>query len=75
MKNSDPYKLTETAMKANRLFSLIALATALSTTHIVQAADPATNYPSQTVKIVVPYAPGGITDLLGRALASRLEKK
>jgi tripartite-type tricarboxylate transporter receptor subunit TctC len=62
-------------MTANRLFSLIALATALSTTHIVQAADPATNYPSQTVKIVVPYTPGGITDLLGRALASRLEKK
>jgi tripartite-type tricarboxylate transporter receptor subunit TctC len=62
-------------MKTNRLLSLIALATALSTTHIVQAADPVTNYPSQTVKIVVPYTPGGITDLLGRALASRLEKK
>ena len=62
-------------MTANRLLSLIALATALSTTHSVQAADPATNYPSQTVKIVVPYTPGGITDLLGRALASRLEKK
>lgn len=40
-----------------------------------QAAEPVTNYPTQVVKIVVPYTPGGITDLLGRALASRLEKK
>lgn len=62
-------------MKTNRLFSLIALATALSTAHTTQAAEPATIYPTQVVKIVVPYTPGGITDLLGRALASRLEKK
>lgn len=39
-----------------------------------QAAESASSYPSQIVKIVVPYTPGGITDLLGRALASRLEK-
>lgn len=62
-------------MKANRLLSLIAVATALSTGHTTQAAEPVTNYPTQIVKIVVPYTPGGITDLLGRALASRLEKK
>ena len=62
-------------MKANRLLSLIAVATALSTAHTTQAAEPVTNYPTQVVKIVVPYTPGGITDLLGRALASRLEKK
>ena len=75
VKKPDPYKLTETSMKANRLLSLIAVATALSTAHTTQAAEPATNYPTQVVKIVVPYTPGGITDLLGRALASRLEKK
>ena len=62
-------------MKANRLLLLIAVATALSTAHTTQAAEPVTNYPTQVVKIVVPYTPGGITDLLGRALASRLEKK
>ena len=75
VKKPDPYKLTETSMKANRLLSLIAVATALSTAHTTQAAEPVTNYPTQVVKIVVPYTPGGITDLLGRALASRLEKK
>ena len=37
--------------------------------------ESAETFPTQTVKIVVPYIPGGITDLLGRALASRLEQK
>lgn len=32
-------------------------------------------YPSGPVKIVVPYTPGGITDVVGRALANRLEQK
>ena len=62
-------------MKVNRLFSLVALATALSISPITHGAESANSYPSQIVKIVVPYTPGGITDLLGRALASRLEKK
>ena len=62
-------------MKANRLLALVALATALGLSNTTRAAEPATNYPTQVVKIVVPYTPGGITDLLGRALASRLEKK
>jgi tripartite-type tricarboxylate transporter receptor subunit TctC len=62
-------------MKANRLFSLLALVTALSISPVTHGAEAATNYPTQVVKIVVPYTPGGITDLLGRALAGRLEKK
>jgi tripartite-type tricarboxylate transporter receptor subunit TctC len=62
-------------MNANKLLSLVALATALGTSPTTQAAEAATNYPTQVVKIVVPYTPGGITDLLGRALANRLEKK
>lgn len=62
-------------MNANKLLSLVALATALSSAHTTQASESVTSYPSQVVKIVVPYTPGGITDLLGRALASRLEKK
>ena len=33
------------------------------------------NFPSQTVKIIVPYTAGGLTDVMGRSLASRLEKK
>jgi tripartite-type tricarboxylate transporter receptor subunit TctC len=30
-------------------------------------------YPSQTIKMVVPYPPGGTTDLLGRLIADRIQ--
>ena len=33
------------------------------------SADPAADFPSKTMKIVVPYAPGGSTDLLARVMA------
>ena len=61
-------------MKHFRFKSLFAAAI-ITFSALSQAAEPVTNYPTQVVKIVVPYTPGGITDLLGRALASRLEKK
>ena len=39
-----------------------------------QAQGGAAAYPSGSVKLVVPYTPGGITDVVGRALATRLEQ-
>jgi len=33
------------------------------------------NYPERPVEIVVPYPPGGLTDMLTRAVAERLSKK
>jgi len=38
-------------------------------------ADSADNYPNKTVKLVVPYAAGGPTDLAGRALASAFKSR
>jgi tripartite-type tricarboxylate transporter receptor subunit TctC len=54
---------------------LAVLFTALGLTSTVLAAEPNLKYPIQPVKIVVPYTPGGISDLMGRSLASYLEKK
>ena len=55
----------------------LALACLLTSTSLIAQAqgNEAATYPSGTVKIVVPYTPGGLTDILGRALASQLEKK
>lgn len=38
------------------------------------AAQTAAKYPSHSVKIIVPYAPGGATDIVARILANQLSK-
>ena len=62
-------------MKKNIIASLTVLLTALSLANPAPAAEPTQKYPSKPVKIVVPYTPGGISDLMGRSLATYLEKK
>lgn len=38
------------------------------------AASPAASFPDRPIKIVVPWAPGGFTDTLGRMLADKMTK-
>jgi tripartite-type tricarboxylate transporter receptor subunit TctC len=40
---------------------------------MLTAADAATDYPKQPIQIVVPFTPGGNTDLLARIMAERLQ--
>jgi tripartite-type tricarboxylate transporter receptor subunit TctC len=47
-------------------FLTLGLAVASSTIAVAQS------YPSKPIHIVVPFSPGGITDVIGRALAQRL---
>lgn len=62
-------------MKRTLTKSVIAVtlgAAAFTTGPAMAAAD---NYPAATIKLVVPWAPGGATDILGRVLAKSLTER
>jgi len=54
------------------LSGLFLCATTLLGSSALAQAQTAANFPNRTVKIVVPFAPGGSTDALARLLAQRL---
>ncbi|HEX5863926.1 MAG TPA: tripartite tricarboxylate transporter substrate binding protein [Casimicrobiaceae bacterium] len=54
----------------SQLSALAALGALLPLVALAQSADP---YPNRPVKILVPYAPGGATDIIARHLSTRLQ--
>ena len=57
----------------SRLSQLSALAALGALLPLVALAQPADPYPNRAVKILVPYAPGGATDIIARHLSTRLQ--
>jgi tripartite-type tricarboxylate transporter receptor subunit TctC len=51
----------------------VLLCIVLAATTLAQAQQPA--YPARPLKLILPFPPGGSTDLLGRALAERLAEQ
>jgi tripartite-type tricarboxylate transporter receptor subunit TctC len=56
-------------------FAMTALAAVLAVAAPHASAAAQSAFPSRTVKLIVPYPPGGGTDLLARALAQQLGQK
>ncbi len=42
--------------------------------HAQTPANPAQNYPSKAIRMIVPWPPGGATDILGRMVAQEMSK-
>jgi tripartite-type tricarboxylate transporter receptor subunit TctC len=61
-------------MKAIHI-AIAALAVTLAVAAQTGSSHAQANYPTRTVKLIVPYPPGGGTDLLARVLAQQLERK
>ena len=54
------------------VFYRIALCVGMSGLAATALAQSAANYPSRSIKIIVPFAPGGTTDILARLVGQRL---
>lgn len=58
-----------------RAIGIAVLAIALAIGAQIGSSRAQPNYPTRTVKLIVPYPPGGGTDLLARVLAEQLQQK
>lgn len=68
-----PARRSVSAPRRQLLFSVLATAGALlAGATAVPALAAAADYPSKPIRLVVPYPPGGATDVIGRTLAQHL---
>ena len=61
-------------MITRRTLSLAAMALSLTLGAALPGAVSAQSFPSKPIRIIIPYAPGGTTDIVGRRMGQRLSE-
>ena len=61
-------------MQSRSIYAVLALAAVFSPIVVAAAAQPAEKFPNRPVRMIVPYSPGGATDIVARQLATRLSE-
>ena len=61
-------------MRQSRMLRAVLALTATIISAVAVAAQPAEKFPTRPVRMIVPYSPGGATDIVARQLASRLSE-
>ena len=61
-------------MQRRMLFKLSAALAGIALCTPAQAQDPAANWPNKTVRLIIPFSPGGSTDFQGRILCDAMSR-
>lgn len=69
------YKLKETSMTLSKTLSILTVIIGSCLITIAKPSLATTDYPSKTITNIVPFPPGGLTDITGRIISEALSKK